>query len=81
MSPIHQADRIRRPLLVLQGANDARVPKQESDEIVAAARRNGAAVEYLVFPDEGHGFARRENELRAYGAVLAFLGRHLGGKA
>lgn len=81
VSPIHRADRIRRPLLVLQGANDARVPRGESDAIVAAARRNGVAVEYLVFPDEGHGFARRENELRAYGAVLAFLGRHLEGGA
>ncbi|GJG86263.1 peptidase S9 [Gemmatimonadetes bacterium T265] len=77
VSPIAHADQIRRPLLVLQGANDARVLRQESDEIVAAVRRNGVPVEYRVFPDEGHGFVRRENQLAAYGAVVGFLGRYL----
>jgi dipeptidyl aminopeptidase/acylaminoacyl peptidase len=77
ISPLFNAGRIRRPLLVLQGANDPRVLQVESDEIVAAARRNGVPVEYLVFPDEGHGFARRENQVRGYGAVVTFLDRHL----
>ncbi len=77
VSPIFHTDRIQRPLLVLQGANDARVPREESDEIVAAARRNGVPVEYVVFPDEGHGFVRRENQIRGYGAVLGFLNQYL----
>ncbi|HEY0780311.1 MAG TPA: S9 family peptidase [Gemmatirosa sp.] len=79
VSPVFHADRIRRPLLVLQGANDPRVLQRESDEIVEAARANGVPVEYLVFPDEGHGFARRDNLLRGYGAVLAFLERYVRG--
>ncbi len=73
VSPLAHAREIRRPLLVLQGENDARVPRQESDEIVAAARANGAPVEYLVFAGEGHGFARRESLVRGYGAVVEFL--------
>jgi dipeptidyl aminopeptidase/acylaminoacyl peptidase len=79
ISPLFNADNIRAPLMVLQGANDPRVPKVESDEIVAAAKKNGVAVEYIVFPDEGHGFVKKENEIKGYGAVLAFLDRHLKG--
>lgn len=81
ISPLFHAHRICRPLLVLQGANDARVPKAESDEIVAAVRANGVAVEYVMFPDEGHGFARRANEIAGYTAVLAFLDAHLAGES
>lgn len=77
ISPLFNADRIQRPLIVLQGANDPRVLQVESDEIVEAARRNGVPVEYLVFPDEGHGFVKRENQIRGYGAILAFLDRYL----
>ena len=80
VSPIFHAARIERPLLVLQGANDPRVLPRESDEIVAAVRRNGVPVEYVVFPDEGHGFVRRENQVRGYGAVVAFLERWCGGE-
>lgn len=81
VSPVFHADRIQRPLLVLQGANDPRVLQRESDEIVAGARKNGVPVEYLVFPDEGHGFVKRDNQLRGYQAVLDFLDRYVKGGA
>lgn len=68
---------IIRPLLVLQGANDPRVLQRESDGIVAAARKNGVPVEYIVFPDEGHGFAKKVNQARGYMAILEFLDTHL----
>jgi dipeptidyl aminopeptidase/acylaminoacyl peptidase len=79
ISPFFNADSIRVPLMVLQGANDPRVLQVESDEIVAAARNKGVPVEYIVFPDEGHGFVKKENETRGYTAVLEFLDRHLKG--
>jgi dipeptidyl aminopeptidase/acylaminoacyl peptidase len=62
---------------VFHGAKDPRVPKAESDEIVAAARANGVPVEYIVFPDEGHGFLKKENQKQAYAAILGFLDDHL----
>ncbi len=77
ISPLFHADRIRRPLLVLQGANDPRVLRQESDDIVAAVRANGVPVEYLVFEDEGHGFEKKANQERGHAAVLEFLDRYL----
>jgi dipeptidyl aminopeptidase/acylaminoacyl peptidase len=77
ISPLFHTEAIRRPLLVLQGANDPRVLKVESDEIVEAVRAHGVPVEYLVFDDEGHGFRKKENRNRGYGAVLAFLDQHL----
>jgi dipeptidyl aminopeptidase/acylaminoacyl peptidase len=80
-SPLFKADQIRVPLLVAQGANDPRVKQAESDQIVAAARKNGKDVLYLIFPDEGHGFARPENRLKFYAAAEAFLSKHLGGTA
>ena len=80
ISPLFNADRIRVPLMVLQGANDPRVLQVESDEIVEAARKNSVPVEYIVFPDEGHGFAKKANEIRGYTAVLAFLDKHLKGR-
>lgn len=79
ISPLFHAQNIRRPLIVLQGANDPRVLQVESDDIVEAVRANGVPVEYIVFPDEGHGFARRENEERGYRAIVDFLDRHLKG--
>ena len=79
ISPLFHAANIRRPLIVLQGANDPRVLQVESDEIVEAVRRNGVPVEYVVFPDEGHGFVNRANEIRGYQAVLDFLDAHLRG--
>jgi dipeptidyl aminopeptidase/acylaminoacyl peptidase len=81
ISPLFNADKIKAPLMVLQGANDPRVLKVESDEIVAAAKAKGVPVEYVIFPDEGHGFNKKENEIRGYTAVLAFLDLHLKGSA
>jgi len=78
-SPLFKADQIRVPLLVAQGANDPRVKQAESDQIVAAARKNGRDVLYIVFPDEGHGFARPENRLKFYAAAESFLAKYLGG--
>lgn len=76
-SPLFHAGNIRRPLLVLQGANDRRVLPAESADLVAAAKAAGAQVEYVLFPDEGHGFAKKDNRLKAYRAMLDFLARHL----
>ena len=77
ISPLFHAHRIARPMLVVQGANDPRVLQVESDELVAAVRNNGVPVEYLVFPDEGHGFRKRENRIAASEAYVRFLDRHL----
>jgi len=77
-SPLFHADRIRVPLLVAQGANDPRVRKEESDQMVAALRARGVDVEYLVKDDEGHGFHNEENVFEFYRAVERFLARHLG---
>jgi dipeptidyl aminopeptidase/acylaminoacyl peptidase len=77
VSPLLHADLIRKPLLVLQGANDPRVLKVESDEIVAAVKKNGVTSEYIVFPDEGHGFTKKANQIAGYSAVLRFLDQHL----
>jgi dipeptidyl aminopeptidase/acylaminoacyl peptidase len=81
ISPVFHADKIRKPLIVIQGANDPRVVKAESDDIVAAVKKNGVPVEYVVFPDEGHGFTKRPNQIQAYRSILAFLDRHLKGAA
>jgi dipeptidyl aminopeptidase/acylaminoacyl peptidase len=80
-SPLFKADQIKVPLLIAQGANDPRVKKSESDQIVRAMRRNNQPVEYLVFPDEGHGFARPENRMTFYAAAEQFLAKYLGGAA
>ncbi len=77
VSPLFHADKIRKPLIVLQGANDPRVLKAESDEIVAAVKKNGVPVEYIVFPDEGHGFTKKKNQIEGYTAMLPFLDKHL----
>lgn len=78
-SPLFHASNIIRPLMVLQGANDPRVLKVESDEVVEAVRKNNVPVEYVVFPDEGHGFVKKENEMKGYRQVLQFLDTHLKG--
>jgi dipeptidyl aminopeptidase/acylaminoacyl peptidase len=79
ISPVFHADKIARPLIVLQGANDPRVLRQESDDIVAAARKNGVPVEYHIFENEGHGFDRKDTQEKAYSATLAFLDKYLKG--
>jgi dipeptidyl aminopeptidase/acylaminoacyl peptidase len=76
-SPLHFVDRIERPLLVIQGANDARVKKDQSDRLVEAVSRRGVAVEYLVIEGEGHGFSRTENQVRALELADRFLDHHL----
>jgi dipeptidyl aminopeptidase/acylaminoacyl peptidase len=80
-SPLSRASSIRTPLLIAQGANDPRVKQAESEQIVAALRDAGIDYEYMLFPDEGHGFAKPENRLRFYTAAERFLARHLGGRA
>ena len=80
-SPLFSAHEITKPLLIAQGANDPRVKQAESDQIVQAMRAGGLPVEYLVFPDEGHGFARPENSRKFYAAAERFLAEHLGGRA
>lgn len=79
-SPLSRVDAIRAPLLIAQGANDPRVPQAESEQIVATMRERGVDHEYLVFEDEGHGFAKPENSLRFFAAAERFLARHLGGR-
>lgn len=81
ISPLFQADKITKPLIVLQGKNDPRVIKPESDEIVDAIKKKGGVVEYVVFDNEGHGFTKKENEIRAYKAILDFLDKYLKGSA
>ncbi len=77
ISPLFHARNIVKPMLVVQGANDPRVLQVESDELVAAVRANGVPVEYLLFPDEGHGFLRKQNRIDASEAYLRFLDAHL----
>ena len=79
-SPLTAADKIKTPLLVIQGANDPRVTKRESDQIVMALRDRGFPVEYLVAPDEGHGFARPENNMAMFASAEKFLAKYLGGR-
>jgi len=80
-SPLSRVGDIRIPLLIAQGANDPRVKQAESEQIVAALEQAGVEHEYLLFPDEGHGFAKPENQLRFFAAAERFLARHLGGRA
>ncbi len=79
-SPLSRAGDIRIPLLIAQGANDPRVKQAESEQIVAALKEKGIPHEYLLFEDEGHGFAKPENRLRFYTAAERFLAEHLGGR-
>ena len=76
-SPLFHAKEIKKPLIVIQGANDPRVIKPESDEIVEAVKKNGVPVEYVVFADEGHGFSKKKNSIEANRKILAFLDKYL----
>ena len=80
ISPLFHAENIVKPLMVLQGANDPRVLQSESDEIVAKVKANGVPVEYIVFPDEGHGFRKKANQEEGDRRILEFLDRHLKGQ-
>jgi dipeptidyl aminopeptidase/acylaminoacyl peptidase len=77
ISPLYNYEKIRKPLIVFQGANDVRVLKVESDEIVAGVKKNGVPVEYVVYPDEGHGFVKKENQITTSKKTLAFLDKYL----
>ena len=77
VSPLFHADKIVKPLIVLQGENDPRVIKPESDEIVENIKKRNGVVEYVLFDDEGHGFTKKANEIRAYKSILVFLDRYL----
>jgi dienelactone hydrolase len=79
-SPLTHADQIKTPLLVAQGANDPRVNRREAEQIVIALRDRGFPVEYLMAPDEGHGFARPVNNMALYMASEKFLAKYLGGR-
>ena len=80
-SPLSKADQIKKPLLIGQGANDPRVNQAESDQIVKALQAKNIPVTYVLFPDEGHGFARPENSIAFYAVSEQFLERCLGGRA
>jgi dipeptidyl aminopeptidase/acylaminoacyl peptidase len=80
-SPLFKVDQIKIPLLVVQGANDPRVPKAEAEQIVAAMRQAGKPVTYLLFADEGHAITRAENRMRLYTEAEAFLAAYLGGRS
>jgi dipeptidyl aminopeptidase/acylaminoacyl peptidase len=80
-SPLLQANRIAKPLLISHGANDPRVKQAESDQMVDSLKRSGIPVTYLLYPDEGHGFARPENAIAFFAIAEHFLARHLGGRA
>jgi len=77
ISPLFHTDKVTKPLIVLQGAQDPRVLQVESDEIVAGVRANGVPVEYVLFEDEGHGFVKKENQIEAYSSILKFLDIYL----
>ncbi len=79
-SPLNRADRIVRPLLIGQGANDVRVKAAEAKQIVAAMRQHGIPVTYVCYRDEGHGLGRPENRRSFKAVVEAFLAAHLGGR-
>jgi acetyl esterase/lipase len=78
LSPLHKADRIVAPLMVLHGANDPRVPIQEAEQIVESLQARGRPVEYMRFEDEGHGIIKLKNRLLSYPKISAFLEEHLG---
>jgi acylaminoacyl-peptidase len=80
-SPLYKADNIKKPMLIAHGANDIRCPLPQSDAIVETMQDKGIPVTYVVFPDEGHGFARPENNIAFHAIAEAFLAKHLGGRA
>jgi len=79
-SPLTHVDKIQKPLLIGQGANDPRVKQNESDQIVKAMQEKNIPVTYVLYPDEGHGFARPENRLSFFAVSEIFLAQHLGGR-
>jgi len=78
-SPLFKVDQIKIPILIAQGANDVRVKQVESEQIVEAMKEKSIEYEYILFPDEGHGFRKPQNRLKFYAAAEKFLAKHLGG--
>ena len=81
ISPLFHVDNIKAPLLIGQGANDPRVKQAEADQIAFSMQEKGIPVEYVLYPDEGHGFARPDNRIDFNGRAELFLKRHLSGRA
>ncbi len=79
-SPLFKVDNIKIPMLIAQGANDPRVKQAEAEQIVDAMKKKGIQYEYMLFPDEGHGFAKPENRIKFYTHAEKFLAQHLGGR-
>ncbi len=77
ISPLFHADQVKNPVIVLQGAQDPRVLQVESDEMVAGIKASGVPVEYVLFPDEGHGFRKKENQIKGWSEIMTFLDTHL----
>ena len=80
ISPLFNYQKINKPLLVFQGVNDVRVVPVECDDIVAGVKKNGVPVEYVVYPDEGHGFQKKENQITTSKKTLVFLDKYLKAK-
>ena len=81
ISPLFHVDNIKAPLLIGQGANDPRVKQAEADQIAFSMKEKGIPVEYVLYPDEGHGFARPDNRIDFNGRAELFLEKHLGGRS
>jgi dipeptidyl aminopeptidase/acylaminoacyl peptidase len=79
-SPLFKADKIKVPVLIAQGANDPRVVQSESEQMVEALKKNNVPVEYILFPDEGHGFSKPKNDIFFHKRVEMFLAKYLGGR-
>lgn len=77
LSPIHKLDRVKTPLLVMHGANDTNVPVVEAEQVVGALKKRGVAVDYVLFPDEGHGWRKQANRVRSTLELARFFGEHL----
>ena len=77
LSPIHKLDRVKTPLLVMHGANDTNVPVVEAEQVVGALKKRGVAVDYVLFPDEGHGWRKQVNRVRSTLELARFFGEHL----
>jgi len=77
LSPIYKVDRVRAPTIVLHGANDTNVPVVEAEQVVASLRERGVPVEYVLFPDEGHGFRKTTNRVRATVEIVEWFSWHL----
>ena len=78
LSPIHEVDRVKAPTIVLHGANDTNVPVVEAEQVVDSLKRRGVPVEYVLFPDEGHGWRKTANRVRSTVAIVRWFEQYLG---